>query len=191
MRILRTLPQSPVAALFAAVLAAAPAAAQPPVTTQVGGDSVAVYALVANVRVEAAPAGAVELRTVFRGSGANDAYVEASPGHAAVVYPGTRLVAPGIDRAREYTVTSTGAFGTGAAGRRVTVAPAGQGTQAQAEVVISLPPGKRLVVRLAEGRVSVPGAEPLATHGPVATAVISNTGGTLRMRVLRGAAASR
>lgn len=175
----------------AAMLGAAPSAAQMPITNQVTGDSVALYALVGDVRVEAAPAGVVEIRTIFRGD-AGDAYVESERGRAAVVYPAARIVAPGVDRAREYTVARDGTFGSGIEdGRRVTLAPAGEGMQARAELVVSLPPGKRLVVHLAQGRIAVPGAQPLTARGPVITAVITNTGGTLRMRPLPAASARR
>jgi hypothetical protein len=162
------------AALFA--LAATPLAAQTSRHT-VTGDSVAIYNLVGDIRVEGAagPAGTaagvvVEITRAGRDAGA--LRIETGPIRGRetlrVIYPDDRIVHPGTRgwwntemRVREDGTFGDGDRGRGAwrQGRSVRISSRGDGIEAAADLRITVPRGQTIAVYLGVGRAFVSNVE--------------------------------
>ena len=151
------------ALLSLAVFAAAPLTAQSPVRQELRGDSVAIYNLAGEVRVEAGGGAAVTVDITLRGADAKELRVEAGPiggiNALRVIYPGDDIVyGSGTGRSStELRVRDDGTFSDdrGRGGREVRVRNYGSGTEAWADLVVRVPAGKSVAVRLAVGEVTI------------------------------------
>lgn len=147
------------------VAALAPRGARAQERFALEGDRVAVYNLAGEMNVEPGTGRDVTVLVTRGGADAGSLAVrrgESDGGRTlAVVYPGHRVVYPGIGRGTntELEVRSDGTFGggrvLGGGGRRVRVSNSGSGTRAWADVRVQVPAGRTVTVHLAAGRVDV------------------------------------
>lgn len=163
-------------------------------------DEVAIYNLAGEVRVEAAPGSAV-VAQVARG-GADAARLKVSQGELdgretlRVIYP-TNLIQYGAlsdGSSTQLRVRDDGTFGDEHgrdgphSGRRVTIAARGGGLDAHADLHLVVPPGKRVSVYLAVGKVSVTNVSgDLMIDAASAPVTASGTRGELSIDVGSGA----
>ena len=131
----------------------------------VAGDNVAIFNLVGQVRVEAGSAGDVVVEVTRGGDDAAKLDVQTGPlgGRQTlrVIYPDDDIVYPvmGFHSNTELEVREDGTFNEGdhrflRRGRRVRISGGGSGTEAYADLRILVPPGQRIAVYLAVGKMS-------------------------------------
>jgi hypothetical protein len=185
----RSLARLALPALAAAVLAP-PLAGQRTERFAVGA-SAAVHNLAGEVTVVPGTGSAVVVEVTRGGEDAARLRVNHEGGEVRVVYPGDRVVYPRMGpRARStLEVRRNGTLGGGLLGaRRVTVAGAGTGTRAWADVRVLVPAGRTVSVHQGVGRVQVANVngriDVKAVSAPVRT---QGTRGSLNVRVGAGA----
>lgn len=155
----------PVAAVAAALLAAAPLAAQSSRHT-LSGDTVAIYNLIGDVRIEGGTGSAVTVEVTRTGRDAGQLKVEAGPLRGRetlrVIYPDDDLIHPGQHGwwNTEMRVRDDGTFGDGGRGfprasRSVRIRSRGNGVEAGADLRITVPRGQHIAVYLGVGRAAV------------------------------------
>lgn len=131
----------------------------------VAGDDVAIFNLVGQVRVEAGSAGDVVVEVTRGGDDAAKLDIQTGPlgGRQTlrVIYPDDDIVYPvmGFHSNTELEVREDGTFNEGdhrflRRGRRVRISGGGSGTEAYADLRILVPPGQRIAVYLAVGKMS-------------------------------------
>jgi lia operon protein LiaG len=148
-----------------AVLAAAPLAGQASQRYTVSGDHVAVYNLAGAVRVEGGTAGPVVVEVTR--VGADAAKLDVQTGAIRdrqtlrVVYPDDDIIYPagGDHYSSTLDVQDDGTFNEGdhhafGRGHRVRIRGDGSGTEAHADLHILVPPGQRIDVYLAVGKLT-------------------------------------
>ena len=152
--------------LLAALLlaTAAVARAQQPARYVLRGDA-AIYNLAGRVRIQGGTTADVEVSVTRGGRDADRLRIETGPidGHATlrVVYPSDEIVYGGATGGRSSTelrVRDDGTFSDGREGDRggrVHVRTYGGGLEAWADLVVTVPPGRRVAVRLAVGEATV------------------------------------
>jgi lia operon protein LiaG len=152
------------------VLGAALAAIAPAATSQaaqrytVAGDNVAIYNLAGVVRVEAGPAGDVVVEVTRLGDDAAKLQVQSGPIGSRqtlrVTYPDDDIVYPGMGAhsSTNLDVRDDGTFSgdnhSFGRGHRVRISGDGSGLDAHADLRILVPPGRRIAVYLAVGRMT-------------------------------------
>jgi lia operon protein LiaG len=150
--------------VVSAVLAAAPLAAQGQRFT-VTGDHVAIYNLAGSVRVDGGSAGPVVVEVARGGADAAKLDIQTGPigGRQTlrVVYPDDDIVYPplGEHANSSLDVRDDGTFNEGdhhlfGRGHRVRIRGDGSGTEAYADLHILVPPGQRIDVYLAVGKLT-------------------------------------
>ena len=135
---------------------------------RLSGEAVAIYNLAGAVRLEAGSGSDVTVRITRGGANASRLEVETGPKNGRetlrVIFPDDRILYPGDRRRNGYNTTLTvrddGTFGDNsgedrARGRRVRISDDGDGMEAWADMVISVPAGKRLSMHLGVGRADV------------------------------------
>ncbi len=149
------------AALGLGVLALVPLRADAQERHVLTGSQVTLWNLAGEVRVEAGTGADVVVELTRGGSDGRRLDVVASGGELRVRYPSDEVVyRSGVGNGRGSTtvnVRSDGTFGGDwrGGGRRTTVRTSGSGLDAHANLVLRVPPGKRLEVNLALGRIEV------------------------------------
>jgi|GEM_PF-771401 len=130
-------------------------------------DAAAVYNLVGEVRVLPSRGSRIEVSVVRAGRDAADLQVERSrEGEweaVRVLYPDDRIVFAPFGRASraQWTTSETGGFRdlVPRGSRQITIVGSGRGLSAHADITVHLPPGKRLQVHQAAGRVELENVE--------------------------------
>jgi hypothetical protein len=152
--------------LFAALTAVA-AVQQQSNRYTVSGDSVAIYNLVGELKVEGGSGSAVTVEIARVGRDADQLRVETGPirGRATlrVIYPDEDLVLPGRAsgwwstelRVRDDGTFNDGDRGFGRSGRRVRIRGRGDGLEAAADLRIVVPRGQKIAVYLGVGRATI------------------------------------
>lgn len=148
--------------LIAALLIAAPLAAQQSTRHPVAGENVALYNLAGTVRVVPGSGSSVVAEITLGGADGSRLRVETGDRVLRVAYPAGDIVYPPLGRhsSTELRVADDGKFGDGRdgrrrqAGRRVRISGDGGGTEAHADMRILVPEGKSVAVHLAVGKVS-------------------------------------
>jgi lia operon protein LiaG len=151
--------------VIATVLAAAPLAGQAGQRFTVSGDHVSIYNLAGSVRVEGGSAGPVVVEVARGGADAAKLDVQTGPlgGRQTlrVVYPDDDIVYPamGDHSSSSLDVRDDGTFNEGdhhlfGRGHRVRIRGDGSGIEAHADLRILVPPGQRLDVYLAVGKLT-------------------------------------
>ena len=145
--------------------AAALATGQASQRYSIAGDNVAVFNLVGQVRVEAGSAGDVVVEVTRGGDDAAKLDIQTGPlsGRQTlrVIYPDDDIVYPvmGFHSNTELEVRDDGTFNEGdhrllRRGRRVRISGGGSGIEAFADLRILVPPGQRIAVYLAVGKMT-------------------------------------
>ncbi|MDH5758398.1 MAG: DUF4097 family beta strand repeat-containing protein [Gemmatimonadota bacterium] len=130
---------------------------------RLSGDEVAVYNLAGHVEVVRGSGSDVVVHVTLGGSDAGDLRVEAGAlgGRATfrVIYPGDAVVYPALGRGSRTNldVRADGTFGGGHGGDRVEIRGSGRGVEAWADLVVEVPAGKDVEVRLAAGPLEIRG----------------------------------
>lgn len=141
-----------------ALAAAAPLAGQRTERFSLTGRNPVVHNLAGEVTVVAGSGSAVVVEVTRGGADAGQLRVTDGGDGVRVVYPGSRVVYPRMG-ARASTTTQVrrdGTLGSAIMGaRRVTIAGAGQGTRAWADVRVRVPAGRAVAVYQAVGSVQV------------------------------------
>lgn len=152
----RRLPRLALAGL-AAALAAAPLCAQRTERFTLDGRGASLHNLAGVVTVAAGTGSAVVVEVTRGGPDAARLRVTRDGGEVRVAYPGDRVVygAMGARAQAQVYVRRDGRLGGGRSARRVTVAGAGAGTRAWADVRILVPAGRSVDVHQGVGRVNV------------------------------------
>jgi lia operon protein LiaG len=151
--------------LGAALAVIAPAAAsQAGQRYTVAGDNVAIYNLAGVVRVEGGAAGDVVVEVTRGGADAAKLQIETGPlgtrQTLRVVYPDDDIVYPGMGRqsSTNLDVRDDGTFSQDShvfgRGHRVRISGDGTGLEAYADLRILVPPGRRIAVYLAVGKIT-------------------------------------
>jgi hypothetical protein len=147
----------------------------------VSGDSIAIYNLVGELRVEGGTGRDVTVEVTRQGRDAGDLRVETGPirGRATlrVIYPEEDIVLPGRGtgwwntemRVRDDGTFNDGDRGFGRSGRRVRIRSRGDGFEGAADLRVMVPRGQKVAVYLGVGR-----------------AIVSNVDGKLRVDVSSG-----
>lgn len=153
--------------LFLAAVTAVAAVQQQPNRYTVSGDSVAIYNLVGDLRVEGGTGSGVTVEVTRVGRDAGTLRVETGPlrGRATlrVIYPEDDLVLPGRGtgwwntelRVRDDGTFNDGDRGFGRVGRRVRIRSRGDGLEAAADLRVVVPRGQKIAVYLGVGRATV------------------------------------
>lgn len=157
---------------------------------ELGGDRAAVYNLAGEITVERGSGSAVIVEV--RPTGADGGRLRVEQGQLdgretlRIVYPGDRVVyGSSGGGSADVRVRSDGTFGEG--GRRVRIAPRGEGLAASADLRIRVPDGKRIEVYLAVGRVSVANVQgDLVVDTHAASVITTGTRGSLLVDVGSG-----
>jgi lia operon protein LiaG len=147
------------------IVAATLASGQAAQRYTVAGDNVVVYNLVGQVRVEGAPAGGLVVEVTRGGADASKLAIQTDPigGRSTfrVIYPDDDIVYPVMGRHSSTTldVRDDGTFSGdehrfGGRGHRVRISGDGSGTEAYADLRILVPPGQRIAVYLAVGKMT-------------------------------------
>ena len=184
--------------LAAAVLAPLPLAAQSgsPASYRLRGDVFAIYNLAGEVRVEGGGSGDEVGVRVTRG-GPDAARLDVETGAIGgretlrVLYPEDRIVYPDDSRSGTYNTTlhvrNDGTFGDDrgedrARARRVRISDRGDGMEAWADMIVTVPAGKRVELHLAVGKVDVSNVNgDLLVDVGAASVTTSRTRGKLRL----------
>lgn len=143
--------------------AASPAAAQLSQTHTLDADAVSIRNLVGDVRVVRASGSRIEVSVVRAGPDADELEVETrregDRDVVRVLYPDNRIVYRPFGRTSrsEWSTTDTGAYRdlVPRGSRNITISGSGRGVEAHAEITVRLPPGKRLEIQNAAGRVEL------------------------------------
>ncbi len=154
----------------AALLMALPAGGQE--VHRLTGGEVAVYNLAGSTRVVPGAGSDVVVRITRGGSDAARLKVETGllggEQTLRVVYPGDQIIYPEMGRgsSSNVRVRDDGTFGGGGrGGSTVEIRGSGRGAEAWADLVIEVPAGKRVAVRVAAGRMDARGVQAdLALH---------------------------
>ena len=159
---------------FAALAIAAPLVAQTPERHTLRGNRVAIYDLVGSVRVVEGTGRDVEVEVTRQGSDASQLRVETSDIGGVptlrVVFPFDRIwyrTDRGSYNMSDLRVRDDGTFGHGAGGRRVAISSR-SGSDAAADLVVRLPSGTTLDLKVAAGSVIADG-----TRSPMTLDVIA------------------
>lgn len=149
-----------------------------------------IYNLVGNITVTPSTGARTEVDAYFKGRQRRSLFVqgirEGDRQLITVLYPGSRIVYPGVERELTLQVTPAGAFRSpqrNSTLKTVAIGGSGQGTQAQADLRVQLPEGRRVVIYLAAGTLTA-GATSHTARGERAPQPITvvNTGGTLSVQ---------
>lgn len=177
---------------LAALLLAAPAAAQAVERHALPGRDVAVYLLAGTVRVVPSSGGGamVEVRALGEDAGRLRAWTGPVGGRPVlrVMFPGDRVVYPAAGGQAGVRMNPDGTFSPGGdEGRRVLVASDGRGLRAHAELRVHLPPGVRLHVHSGAGAVEVRGVRaPVAVTTSLSNVTAADVQGSLDVRTGAG-----
>src|SRR5437660_7184080 len=157
----------PILAFSAFVANPGLAVSQQPERHTISGDDVAVYNLVGVARIEGGSGSAVVVELSRSGRDLDKLRVETGPVRGRetlrVIYPDDAIVYRGLDFDGNTTldVREDGTFNdreghrSGGGGHRVRISGSGRGLEAHADLRVAIPPGKKVAVYLAVGRVSV------------------------------------
>jgi hypothetical protein len=191
--IARWLPLAFGAALAAPAAPAAPAAAQT-ARYVLKGDSVAVYNLVGELRVEPAPGGGGDVAVQVTRGGADAARLDVHSGPRRgretlrIIYPDDVISLPDWGRGWNTTlhVRDDGTFsddgGWTREGREVRITGRGRGLEAYADLRVSVPVGKRVAVYLGVGKAFVTNVDGvIQVHVASADVSAERTRGTLKI----------
>ena len=151
-----------VAALFAVTTSASAQVSR----HNVSGDSVAIYNLIGEVRIEGGTGKVVTVEITPQGPDAGELRIETGPIRGRetlrVIYPDDEIVHPSRDGwwNTEMRVREDGTFGDGGrnherSGRSVRIRSRGNGLEAAANLRITVPKGQTVAVYLGVGRASV------------------------------------
>jgi lia operon protein LiaG len=132
------------------------------------GSDIAVYNLAGQARLEAGSGSAVQVTITQQGRDADELKIEQSPirGRTTfrVVYPGNRIIYPEMGRGSNTSirVRDDGTFGGNnnhgdwfGSGDNVRISGSGSGTEAHADLAITIPRGQKFSLFLAAGEVTV------------------------------------
>uniref|UniRef100_A0A832I5J2 DUF4097 domain-containing protein n=1 Tax=Eiseniibacteriota bacterium TaxID=2212470 RepID=A0A832I5J2_UNCEI len=182
-------------------------AAEAPRRETLAGDRVALYTLAGAVRVEAGRGQMVEVEVTPGGRDAASLAVETGRiGERTtlrVVFPGRRIVYPGIGRGSttQLRVRDDGTFGDGRGSdlfgvRTVRIASSGGGLEAHADLRVYVPPGKTVEVRVGAGRIDAAHVDgrlvldtasgPVTASGTRGDLVVETGSGGVRVSDARG-----
>ncbi|HEU4882032.1 MAG TPA: DUF4097 family beta strand repeat-containing protein [Longimicrobium sp.] len=176
-------------ALLAAAVTAAPLAGQRAERFTITGSSAVVHNLAGEVAVAAGSGSAVVVEVTRGGADAARLRVAQDGNAVRVAFPGDRVVYERMGpRARStISVRQDGSLGGGLRSRRVTVAGAGNGTRAWADVRVLVPAGRTVQVHQGVGRVQVTNVNGrLEVHTASATVRTQGTRGGLEVEVGSG-----
>lgn len=153
--------------MFAGLFAAPPAVPAQERDVQLSGDRVAMYNLAGEVRL--VPGGGGDVRVAVRPGGADAGRLRIEQGPLdigrsepgametlRIVYPGDRILYPGLRGSSSLRVREDGTFWgdtRGDRGREVEISGRRGDVEAWADLEVSVPPGKGVFVMLATGRV--------------------------------------
>jgi len=155
---------------FAGFVAAPPPAASQTTSHTLRGDTIAIYNLVGELRVQSGEGSDVVVEVRRGGNDAAQLEIRTGPLRGRetlrVIYPGDRIVLPDWGRGWNTTlrVRDDGAFGDGGdhrggwlrEGREVRITGRGRdGLEAYADVIVRVPAGKRVALHLGVGKASV------------------------------------
>lgn len=162
-----TYPGRAVAAACGALLALAGSSPAQTETIRLSGSTVAVFNLAGSVSIGAGSGS--DVTVTVRRAGADGGRLELRTGSVElrrgdwgevealrIVYPGDRVRYDGMRGTTQLNVRNDGTFwggGNGREGRRVEVSNRGAGLEASADLEISIPRGKRILVALAAGAI--------------------------------------
>lgn len=123
-------------------------------------DTIRLYDLVGEVRIERADSGPAVVEVTRSGRDAERVTVDTTTtaqGSAVVVrFPGERIATDLRERgSTRVVVTDDGRFDTGAPGRPVDIGTGRGGLQARADAIVRVPAGKTIYLALAVGRVTI------------------------------------
>ena len=133
----------------------------------VSGDTVAIYNLVGDVRIEGGSGNAVTIEVTRAGRDADQLRIETGPirGRATlrVIYPDDDIVHPSRNggywntemRVRDDGTFGDGGRGFGREGRQIRIRSRGDGLEAAADMRITVPKGQKVAVYLGVGRAAV------------------------------------
>jgi len=133
----------------------------------VSGDSVAIYNLVGDIRIEGGTGKAVTVEVIRQGRDAEQLKVESGPirGRESlrVIYPDDDIVMPSSGGGwwnTELRVREDGTFGDGGrgyprTGRSIRIKSRGDGVEASANLRITVPRGQKIAVYVGVGRAAV------------------------------------
>ena len=148
---------------FAALALATPLVAQTPDRHTLRGDRVAIYNLVGDVRVVEGSGRDVVVEVTRQGSDASQLRVETGDIGGVptlrVIFPFDRITYEterGSHNISNLRVRDDGTFGHGVGGRRVTISSR-SGADAAADLIVRLPSGTRLDLKIAAGSASAEG----------------------------------
>ena len=148
---------------FAAIAIAAPLVAQTPERHTLRGARVAIYDLVGDVRVVQGSGRDVEIEVTRQGADASQLRVETGDVGGVptlrVIFPFDRIeyrTESGSYSISDVRVREDGTFGHGAGGRRVSISSR-SGSEAAADLIVRLPSGTRLDLKVAAGSVAAQG----------------------------------
>lgn len=177
-------------ALLAALVMAAPAAAQRAERFTLSGGRAVIHNLAGEVTVAAGTGSAIVVEVTRGGPDASRLRVNRDGESVRIAYPGDRVVYPRMG-ARSNTSTSIRPDGTlcgGMRARRVTVAGTGSGTRAWADVRVLVPAGRSVSLHQGVGRVQVTGVNGrLQVRAHAASVRAQGTRGELDVGVGSGA----
>ena len=180
------------ALLVGALTAFAATAAAQTSRHNVSGDSVAIYNLVGDIRIEGGTGKAVTVEVTRQGRDAEQLRVESGPirGRESlrVIYPDDDIVIPSSGGGwwnTELKVREDGTFGDGGrgyprTGRAVRIKSRGDGVEASANIRITVPKGQKVAVYLGVGRAAVSNVDgKLRVDGASADVTAERTKGEL------------
>jgi len=182
----------PIVAL-GALLAPGLAVSQQPERHTISGDNVAVYNLVGVTRIEGGSGSGVVVELTRGGRDLDKLRVETGPVRGRetlrVIYPDDDIVYRGLDFDGNTTldVREDGTFNDhegrrSGGGHRVRISGSGRGLEAHADLRVAIPPGKRVAVYLAVGRVFASNVDgDLQVDVSAANVTADHTKGSLRI----------
>src|SRR5438309_1713394 len=176
-----------------ALLAPGLAVSQQPERHTISGDNVAVYNLVGVTRIEGGSGSGVVVELTRGGRDLDKLRVETGPVRGRetlrVIYPDDDIVYRGLDFDGNTTldVREDGTFNDhegrrSGGGHRVRISGSGRGLEAHADLRVAIPPGKRVAVYLAVGRVFASNVDgDLQVDVSAANVTADHTKGSLRI----------